>query len=105
VIGADGKTVRLDLKRGVQGHGTMQKVADIQNRIVIAQSGQEMIPGTVGYEYSFDVLVRAITRNIKLDTTIEEVVYLVKLGLSQPLPHFEDLLVIDRQRLVEQVVI
>jgi hypothetical protein len=92
VIGADGKTVRLDLKRGVQGHGTMQKVADIQNRIVIAQSGQEMIPGTVGYEYSFDVLVRAITRNIKMDTTIEEVVYLVKLGLSQPLPHFEDLL-------------
>lgn len=92
VIGADGKVVLIDPKRGLQGHGTLQKVAGIQNRIVVAQSGEEMMPGDVGYEYSFDVLVRALRRNIKSDTTIEEVVYLVKLALSRPLPHFQDLL-------------
>jgi hypothetical protein len=92
VIGADGKTVQIDPRRGVQGHGTLQKVAGIQNRIVIAQSGEERMPGAIGYEYSFEGLAKAIKQAINSGTTIDQVADLVKLGLSRPLPYFQDLL-------------
>lgn len=93
VIGTDGKWVGLDPQRGhLDVSGTIKKAAIIENRIVVAQSGMERMPGDNGSEYSFEDFVIELQANAPSNATVMQIVDLIKLRLARPLPHFERLL-------------